>query len=788
RQLATAAPDESSKRAAFFAEVNKKLGLVWGPTKLTAAESTQGATLKAQPDGSVLASGKNPDQDEHVITLRTDGKDLRVLMLEALADPSLPARRVGRAPNGNAVLSGIEAEAASVAEPTTRKPVKFTWAWADVEQEDGDFRVVNVLTSGPPADRGWAVDAHRREGGRVALLLADQPFGFDGGTELRVRLKYESVYAQHALGRVRLSVARVADAGLDLLPAAASGWYFVGPLPVESDREGYSTAFGPEKDTALDLTRNFGFGNQYWRFNADYRDERANKLPDGSNVTYVGRRVWSPTVRKVDVLLGSDDGFILFVNGKQAASVRASRAVQPDQDKATIELKAGLNVVVMKIINIAGPGGFYYRAAARPGELTGQLAAAAVPETTRSEDLKQRLDQAWMTAYSPGYLARRAKLVELEKRMAEVEASQPRTMVMKELPKPRETFVLTRGQYDRPDKSRPVTRGLPAVLGKLPAGAPQDRLGLAQWLVSPENPLVARVAVNRYWEMLFGTGIVRTSEDFGLQGEWPSHPELLDWLAVEFRESGWDVQHMLRLIMTSSTYRQDSRVRPELREGDPENRRLAYFPRRRLAAEFVRDEALYVSGLLVEQLGGASVKPYQPDGLWREVAMVQSNTRIFKRGDGPDLWRRSLYTYWKRACPPPSLMTFDAPTREACTIRRSQTNTPLQALVLWNDEQYVEAARVLAERIMREASDDDARLVSLFRRCLGRVPDEFELRRVGETLEAFRERYRRSPEDAAKLVAAGEAPPAENVSKSELAAWTMIANSVLNLSETITQH
>jgi hypothetical protein len=335
-----------------------------------------------------------------------------------------------------------------------------------------------------------------------------------------------------------------------------------------------------------------------------------------------------------------------------------------------------------------------------------------------------------------------------------------------------------------------VHRAVPSSLGALPADAPRNRLGLAQWLTSSENPLTARVAVNRFWEMLFGAGLVRTSEDFGLQGEWPTHPELLDTLAVQFRESGWDVHALLRTIVTSSTYRQSSRIRTDLAETDPDNRLLTYYPRRRMTAEQIRDLALYSSGLLVEQLGGESVKTYQPDGLWQEVAMPASNTRLFARGDGPDLWRRSLYTYWKRACPPPSLQTLDAPTREACTIRRATTNTPLQALVTWNDEQFVEAARELARHILLapdSRGDDSDRLSLLFLRCTGREPDADELALLRDALADFRARFADSPQDAALLVTVGASPAPHDVPWSELAPWTMLANAVLNLHETITQ-
>jgi hypothetical protein len=396
----------------------------------------------------------------------------------------------------------------------------------------------------------------------------------------------------------------------------------------------------------------------------------------------------------------------------------------------------------------------------------------------------------------------------IEASIASLDARAPRTMVMKELPAPRPTFVLRRGEYDQADKERPVARGVPAAFGALPADAPKDRLGLARWMLAPENPLVARVAANRLFEMVFGAGLVRTSDDLGMQGEWPSHKELLDWLAIELRESGWDQRHVLRLLLTSSTYRQSSARRADLVERDPENRWLASFPRVRLTAEAIRDQALYASGLLVEELGGRSVKPYQPDGLWPEVAMPASNTRIYERGKGSDLWRRSLYTYWKRACPPPMLQAFDAPTRESCTILRPATNTPLQALALWNDPQLVEAARLLAARTLREArsrarrratscrairrarraraganASDGARLTRLVRRCTGRTPDAPEIERLRTALADLRARFAATPDDARALLAVGEARAmgAETPEPAEWAAWTLVASTVLSL-------
>jgi hypothetical protein len=786
-------PLEDEHRREFLAGALERSGVAWEPSRTLAAGSFAGATLTIQPDGSVLASGANPDKDDHTIRLRTDATGLRLLLLEALTDESLPEKRVGRAPNGNAVLSGVTAEAVSVADPTKRAPLRFVWAWADREQKNGDFRAVNVLDTEDTL--GWAVDADHQPGGRVLLLLAESPFGFEGGTELSVVLQYRSLYPRHVLGRERLSVGRIGEAGLAMLPAATSSWYLVGPFPADSGKAAFETAFGPENGGGggkkLDLGRNFGFGNQYWHYDGSLEDDKLNDgLPQGVVATYVGRRVFSPSPRKVEASLGSDDGFRLFLDGAEVTSKEIDRSLAADQDRAGFDVPAGESALVLKDVNTGGRAGFYWKALPREGELAGDLVGALLPPSALPPALADDMVRSWRTMFSPAYRERAQRVAGLERSIADVRAKVPRTMVMKELDKPRDTFVLSRGRYDHPDKSRPVSRGIPAALGSVPDGAPGDRRGLAQWMTSDSNPLVARVCANRVWEMLFGTGIVKTSEDFGMQGDWPSHPELLDWLAVELREKGWDLRGMIRLLVTSRTYRQSSRARPEVRERDPEDRWLAWFPRRRLSAEQLRDQALYVSGLLCEHLGGPSVKPYQPEGLWKEVAMIQSNTREYVLGSGNDLWRRSLYTYWKRACPPPSLLTLDAPTREFCTIRRASTDTPLQELVLWNDEQFVEAARALAERSLLERpgdADDKAVIARMARRCTGRAPEPADLARLVDALSRFRERYRADPAAAYELANAGSAPVAEGLDVAEVAAWTLVASVLLDLDATISR-
>ncbi len=795
-RLGETTPGEELERRAFLESLPARMGLAWAEAQVTGASSSGGATLTPLPDGSVAASGANPDDDDHQITLVTSATGLRLLLVEALPSPRADSGGgggggaaaegpIGRAENGNAVLTGVEIEEVSLQDPALRRPVRLAWAWADHAQGDGEFAAANVLDAADA--RGWAVDAHRRPGGRALLLLSEGPFGFEGGTELRVVLRHRSIYKRHALSRVRLSVGGLGPEGIEALPVTSGNWYVVGPFPAASGEEAYDRAFGPEGEAYLDLARNFGFGNQYWRYDAALADERLVPLADGVNASYVGRVLYSPSAREVGVALGSDDGFRLYVNGAEVAGRRVDRSLAADQDRLTVRLEGGANAIVLRIANTGGQAGFSWRSPPRDGEFARDLVAAFLPQAGLAPPLRDRLTVAWRAAFLPSYRENAARLEELRAERAALDAAMPRTMVMRELAEPRATFVLARGRYDRPDRERPVARAVPRALGSLPEGAPRDRLGLAQWMTSPENPLVARVAVNRLWEVFFGTGLVRTSEDFGLQGEWPSHPELLDWLAVEFRESGWDLHHLIGLIVTSAVYRQDSAGRPELRERDPDNGMLASFPRRRLSAEQIRDLALYVSGLLVERAGGPSVRPYHPEGLWQEVSMAQSNTREYRRGEGADLWRRSIYTYWKRAFPPPSMQAFDAPTRESCVIRRASTNTPLQALVLWNDEQFVEAARVLAQRTLAEPGDDAARLSRMFRRCTGRTPESDEVTLLEAALGDFRGRYVAAPEDAAALLEAGEAPPPEGAEPPETAAWTLVASALLSLHETVTQ-
>jgi hypothetical protein len=376
------------------------------------------------------------------------------------------------------------------------------------------------------------------------------------------------------------------------------------------------------------------------------------------------------------------------------------------------------------------------------------------------------------------------QLQALEKELYTIRRRAPTTLVMQERTDAEPVaHVLYRGQYDQMrDEVHPNTL---SALPPMTQAMPRNRLGLAMWIVDPANPLTARVTVNRFWQEIFGAGIVRTAEDFGSQGEPPSHPELLDWLAVDFRDSGWDVKRLFKMMVMSATYRQSAATTPEKIAADPLNRLLAHGPRFRMDGEMVRDYALFASGLLRPEIGGPSVKPYQPSHIWDAVAMDVSNTRIYQQDSGPDLYRRSLYTFWKRAAPPPSMDIFNAPSRETCTVRRERTDTPLQALVTMNDPQFVEAARVLAQNAMKSDKELDGEMTFMAERVLARPLDQNESKVLKLSYEKFVTYYKSSAGDASKLLEVGASPADPHLPVPNFAALTMVANEMLNLDEAL---
>jgi len=500
---------------------------------------------------------------------------------------------------------------------------------------------------------------------------------------------------------------------------------------------------------------------------------------------------WNHVVMSYDGS-GKAEGLALYANGKRLA-VEVQRNALAGSPATDAALTLGRKELGPPYIGQIDDLRLYDRVLT-PGEVE-DLAIHYRPRAIlsgntgkRSKEQADYLRDYFLTyAAPPTSRAQQRELVAVRKEKETIEKTIPTAMVMGELKKPRESFVLARGDYR--NQTEKVQPGVPAMLPPLPADAPLNRLALAKWLVQPDHPLTSRVAVNRFWQMYFGHGIVKTQEDFGVQGEPPVHPELLDWLATEFVRTGWDTRAMQRLIVTSATYRQSSKVTPALLEKDPENRLLARGPRFRLPAEMIRDTALAASGLLNPEIGGPSVRPYQPTGLWEELAFGEGfSAQTYEQSSGKNLYRRGMYTFWKRTAPPASLATFDAPDREKCTGRRALTNTPLQALVLLNDPTYVEAARALAQRTLLYGGTDAKRRVDFaFRLATARKPSGKEADVLRKLLASELKSFAQNPQAAAKLVAVGESPRDKRLNPSELAAWTTVASVILNLDETVTK-
>lgn len=566
-------------------------------------------------------------------------------------------------------------------------------------------------------------------------------------------------------------------------------WHLAGPFAA-AGTDVFNAELGPE-GRQVTLSGDAAPTAVDWQKKDDFKDGQPATLPTKENETtaaYVYREIHSKVAQTINVGLGSDDALKVYLNGRMIFARDIARGVAPDQERLSLALREGKNELLLKVVNYAAGSAFHFNYPdARAGIPDNILAILRKEADTLETKERETLRDHYRNAVSQHPVLKLVKedIAQTEKARNALDDQVVTTLIWKEREKPREAFVLKRGEYDQPGEA--VARATPGFLPPLPDDQPNNRLGLARWLFEPENPLTARVAVNRFWQQVFGTGLVKTSEDFGSQGEPPSHPKLLDWLAVQFREEGWDMKATMKRLVMSSAYRQSSALPPGLYERDPENRLLARGPRFRLDAEMLRDQALFVGGLLHEEIGGPGVKPPQPPGLWEAVGYTSSNTARFTADTGSDkVHRRALYTFFKRTAPPPQMTTFDAPSRESCTVRRERTNTPLQALVLLNDEQYVEAARALAQRAMREGGTSRSeRAARMFQLCVGREPAP---REVAELLAAFdedREYYRNHPEAARELIAVGETDAPDTVPPDQLAAWTVSASVLLNLDEVI---
>lgn len=784
RRLGAPAEILDTAQQTWAADWHGRLREGWHTASPLTARPAQegGAELRILEDRSVLAGGPAPARDAYELEFRPDAGPLAGLRLEVLPHESLPGGGARRA-DGRVRLSEFEAELLPPGE--NAKPQKLTFARALASAHEGEHEPGRALDGKP--DTYWQAIA-TNPAPVVAVFRTSQPVDVPAEARLRVRLRFEAGEENHALGRFRLAAARGAELVAALTPPRFEPWRLLGPLPSGGLAAGFAKVFEPE--TNLDLARRYpGVRDEVgWQERGDLSDGGThllvNELHGVHGVYYLFRRLHVPEPTVLEVALRADDVFKVWLNERLVRERSTPEPYPGVRTRLRLELAAGENRLLIKVVNHQGAKYFAFEPTlAGPRRLPPDLAAVLSVTATPAGPWAGPVQDWYRRQFVPGYREEQDRLATWLEEERAIDAAIPTTLIAKELAQPRETRLLIRGEYDKPGDVVPA--GLPAILPPLPPGAPTNRLGLAQWLVSPEHPLTARVIVNRFWQQFFGVGLVKTAEDFGVQGERPSHPELLDWLATEFIRSGWDVKHMQRLIATSATYRQSSRVTPALFERDPENRLLARGPRFRLDAEAIRDSALALGGLLVEQVGGPSVKPYEPPGLWEAVSFNNSQKYVPDRG--PAQYRRSLYIYWKRQSPPPNLLTFDAPTREYCVVRRPRTNTPLQALVVLNDPQFVEAARALAGRMLREGGREPAeRLAYGFRLVTARRPDRAELQWLGELLEAQRAAFQADPAAARAFLEVGDFRPAD-LDPVELAAWSTVANLLLNLDEALTK-
>lgn len=754
------------------------------PSEVISDAKAQWITLD---DGSVKLVGDAADKETlQIVSSFPSGVQWQTLALEAMVDD--PTERVGASANGNAVLSEITVEVTDTSTPGQWSVVPIAHAVADVEQGNGDFAVSYAIDGKLAGNQGWAVAGHEQTGGRSAWFVIPSLTAEAADARIRVTLKFQSVYAKHQFKHVRLSLS-------DSMPSVPQDQklrlgdvHTVGPFPIESSNPGYGREFVSKKDSFdADATFKHQRRDYRWQRRGDLGEVAIGQLPalkDQPSVSLFHQSIQAPKPQKMKLILGTDDGHVVFLGEKKVAEKKGPGSLEPLANEYELDLTEGANDLYIKVVNHSDDSRitYAYRSPALdvPEQLTRLIASL---KNRRSVEQSRSLREYYRKVYClhPDWLA----LVDYGKgtRKAKEKLAQeiPTTLVWKELDSPRKAHVLNRGQYDQPGEE--VPRATPSFLPPFPADAPENRLGLAKWLTQPGHPLTARVAVNRFWQQIFGTGLVKTSEDFGSQGEPPSHPQLLDWLAVDFQQSGWDVKRLLKALVMTDAYCRSARVTATMLKVDPNNRLLARGPRHRLDAEVLRDQALALAGMLVDQQGGPSVKPPQPDGLWAAVGYSGSNTVRFQADSGDKVLRRSVYVFWKRTSAPPQMSTLDAPSRESCTARRERTNTPLQALLLMNETQYLDASRNLAKRALEEPRNDGGvspqqRIAWLFETVTARLPSEVEMAELMGLLNDTVAYYQQNPKLAADLVASSD---------SRHAAWTILASTLLNLDETVSK-
>ncbi|HLJ57748.1 MAG TPA: DUF1549 and DUF1553 domain-containing protein, partial [Chthonomonadaceae bacterium] len=807
--------EAAAREAALASKFPVDSKLTWTTGRIASVKTESGAKAAILPDGSVLLSGVNPEKDVYTVTLANDGL-ADAVRLEALPDPSLGGSGPGRTPHGNFVLTRISPLGGPLYNPVTVELPKFVRAEADFSQ-DG-FPVAAALTGAN--GRGWAVDGPGQLAkAHMAAFTLDRPLRFSGGSQwlLRLEMGYGS---HHTLGRFKISLG-VAVAKADPRPiearrkeamdrayaawlkqheSSAVHWQVVRPvrasanvpiLSVEPEgaifaggdttkRDVYDLSFdaGAAPITAIrlealpdDRLPRRGPGRTYYEGGfGDFYLSELTLSANGKPVKLASAVQSGGSAASAAIDGDSNTGW--SINGRQGQETTAVfRLAEPLRASSF-----ALNMLFERYFACAlGKFRISVTSDAKPAQadLPADIEEILlVPASKRTADQNARLLDQFLHA-TPELKPERDAIAQLRATEPEL----PTALVFRERPAdcPRATFVHNRGEWLQPEER--VTPGTPAVL-PAPGGERLDRLGFAKWLVSDANPLTPRVAVNRQWAAFFGQGIVKTQQDFGYQGSPPTHPELLDWLAVEFRRQGWSLKRLHKLIVMSATYRQASRVTPEDAAKDPENLLLSHAPRVRLDAEMLRDSALVAAGLLSHKIGGPSVFPPQPPGVSSEGAYGALNWTV---SPGEDRYRRGLYTFSKRTAPYAMFTTFDAPTGEVCVARREVSDTPMQALTLLNDQVFVEAAQALGRIAAALPGSDADRAAELFRRCLTRPPSGDETALLLRFYAGQKERFEKKELDAAKVAGPGDGDP------SARAAWTVAARSLLNLDEAVTK-
>jgi hypothetical protein len=774
-------PELDSRQPDWQSQWHKRLASGWSALELAAKSSRKETAFKQGPDKSLIPE---PDKSDEVVwTINTPLAAGRIgaLRLETLPEEKVDAEKA----KTKSTLRVAEIEAEIVpAEGKTQK-LAFDYGSADAAEEKNPFR--NAIDG--KADTSWAIQVSPAEN-HLAVVSLKEPALVAEASKLIVRLKLKGAESERALRRFRISAATEPDLLASLFPVRMDPWRMLGPFKATDVQTAFAAEFPPE--TELNFEKAYpGVRDQIrWSSQPGYEDGKSHvfvhELHGVHGVYYFQRSIHATASGKLEISLRADDLVRVWFNGKQVAEQSKKAAVGDLPLRVTLDLKSGENQLLVKVVNHQGECRFRFdKALTDPNSLPPQIAVILASTAAPSGDDAKKVLTHYRSVHSPEWKQNFEQLALWREEQEALDRAIPTTLVAKEAAKMRETKILMRGEYDQLGEA--VPHGVPAALLPFPKDAPTNRLGLAQWLIHPDHPLTARVVVNRFWQQYFGTGLVKTTEDFGMQSDPPSHPALLDWLATEFIRSGWDMKHIHRLILTSATYRQSSAAPASLFARDPENRLLARGSRFRVDAETLRDTALALGGLLVEEIGGPSVKPFQPPGLWEAVSF--NNSQKYEQDRGEAQYRRSMYIHWKRQSPPPNMMLFDAPTREYCVVRRPRTNTPLQALALLNDPQFVEASRGFGYRMLsREAYDDRSRLAFAFRLATSRDPSTEELETLLEVLNKQHQDFSQNIAAAEQFLSVGAWQPDQKIDRVKLAAWTTVASIILNLDETVTKN